>query len=203
MTASGRRWLHNPDSTMRKSTLALLGMGLVAGLLLVLALISPPQAARAQGSGEGPYHIEAGPFQLEVLAIPSNLSLGTVQYMIRVLDARNQEPVTDARVRINGRHASSDQVGWARALNTPQAPGEYSARIELDGPGVWEMSVDVSSDLGRVEVGVPSQTVPEPRQSGAGTLVFLGVFAVLILGGGYLVWSIRRAQRKREAHNAG
>jgi hypothetical protein len=64
------------------------------------------------------------------------------------------------------------------------------------------VSVDVTSPLGRVEVEAPSQQVPEPSQSRAGGLVFAGITVVLILGSVYLVWSIRRAQQKREAINA-
>lgn len=43
----------------------------------------------------------------------------------------------------------------------------------------------------------PPVVVPGSRNFSAGTLVFAGVFLVLILAWGYLRWSIRRQQRKR------
>jgi hypothetical protein len=168
---------------------------------LVVGILLTPRLVMAQQNGNQPYHAEAGPYQIEVLANPSSLSLGTVQYVITVLNSQSNQPVADARVLVRARQLEGED-GWATALNTPAAPARYTAQVELGRPGTWEMSVDVSSPLGRVEIGVPSQRVPEPRQTRAGSLVFMGVFVVLIAGGGYLTWTIRRAQQKREAADA-
>ena len=170
-------------------------------VLIVTALLSPSAVLAQQPEGQ-PYHVDAGPYQIDVQAIASNLSLGTVEYLIIVNDSQSSQPVSDARVLVRARHIDTGEEGWANALNTPLSPAEYTAQVKLDGPGVWAMSVDVSSALGRVEVDVPPQTVPVPRQSRAGSLVFIGVFVVLIAGGTYLTWTIRRTQRKREAANA-
>jgi hypothetical protein len=178
-------------------------MRFFAALVLILSALLSPSTALAQQTGGQPYHVEAGPYQIDVVASASNLSVGTVQYLVRVFDSQTGEPVPDARVLIRARHIDSGEAGWANALNTPVSPAEYTARIELGGPGVWAMSVDVSSALGRVEVDVPPQTVPVPRQSTAGGLVFVGVFIVLIAGGSYLTWTIRRTQQRREVSNAG
>jgi hypothetical protein len=173
-------------------------------LMIFLALALAPAAALAQVADQEPYRVEAGPYNIAVLANPSSLSLGTVQYMVRVTNARDGQPVPDARVVIRSRHGEEGGGGgWANALNTPVAQDIYEAVVQLDGPGLWEMSIDVSSELGRVEVEIPSQNVPVPRQSREGGMVFMGVFAALVLGGAYLVWASRRAQRQREAANAG
>jgi hypothetical protein len=169
--------------------------------LLVIASLSP-SLALAQGSGAEPYQVSAGPYRIDVIANPSNLSLGSVRYTVMVFNARDARPVSNAQVVVRARHQEEGVEGWATALNTPVAPERYQAQIELDRPGTWLMSIDVTSPLGRVEVEVPSQQVPVPRQSRAGDLVFIGIFGVLVLGGGYLVWSIRRVQQKREATNA-
>jgi hypothetical protein len=171
--------------------------------VLILSVLLSSSAALAQQTEAQPYHVEAGPYQIDVVASASNLSLGSVQYLVRVYDAQTGQPMYDARVLIRARHIDIDEEGWANALNTPVSPAEYTARVELDSPGVWAISVDVSSDLGRVEVEVPPQTVPAPSQSTAGGLVFIGVFVVLIAGGAYLTWTIRRTQQRREVSSAG
>jgi hypothetical protein len=178
-------------------------MRFFTALVLILCALLPPSVALAQQTEGQPYHVEAGPYQIDVVASASKLSVGSVEYLVRVYDSQTGQPVSDARVLIRARHFDSDEAGWANALNTPVSPAAYTARVELDGPGVWAMSVDVSSALGRVEVDVPPQTVPVPRQSGAGGLVFIGVFVVLIAGVAYLTWTIRRTQQRREVSNAG
>lgn len=170
---------------------------------VIFTLALTPTVALAQVADHEPYRVEAGPYRISVLDNPSSLSLGTVQYMVWVTNAEDGQPVPDARVVIRSRHVEDGRGGWANAMNTPVARDIYEAVMELEGPGLWEMSVDVSSELGRVEVEIPSQNVPVPRQSREGGLVFIGVFTVLILGGIYLVWSSRRALRRREAANAG
>ncbi len=75
--------------------------------------------------------------------------------------------------------------------------------MQLDGPGVWRTSVDVSSPLGRVEVETPSVTVPESRKSKSGSLVFIGAFLAILLGTAYVIWSSRKALRAREARSSG
>jgi hypothetical protein len=169
-------------------------------LLANVWLMSSP--VQAQQSGVEPYQVIAGPYRIEVIANQSSLSLGSVRYTVAVLNAENSRPVSDAQVVIRARHQESGTEGWATALNSPVTPERYQAQIELNQPGSWLVSVDVTSPLGRVEVEAPSQQVPEPSQSRAGGLVFAGITVVLILGSVYLVWSIRRAQQKREAINA-
>jgi hypothetical protein len=177
----------------------------IAALVLVflLAMASQsPFAASAQQSNIEPYQVTTGPYRIEVIANQSNLSLGSVRYTVMVFNAENARPVSDAHVVVRARHQEEGIEGWATALNTPVAPERYQGQIELDRPGTWMISIDVNSPLGRVAVEVPSQQVPQPRQSRAGGLVFVGISGVLIIGAGYLVWSIRRAQQKREAINA-
>ena len=178
-------------------------LSVLAFALLIAAHpgFSPTPAAAQQG--DAPFHVDAGPYSIDVLANASNLSLGSVTYTITVLNAQDGQPVPDAVVLVRAQQAQGGEEGWANALNSPGVPSQYTARMELGGPGRWEMSVDVSSSLGRVEVEVPAQTVPSPRQSRAGSLVFIGVFLAILMGAGYLVWTIRRAQRKREAADAG
>jgi hypothetical protein len=190
---------HNICANPRVKT----AIGYLALVFLLAAIASlNPVPALAQQSGTEPYQVNAGPYRIEVIANPSALSLGSVRYTVIVLNAQNAQPVSDARVLIRARHQGEGVEGWATALNNPVTPESYQAQIELNRPGAWVMSVEVSSSLGRVAVEVPSHRVPEPRQSRAGGLVFASISGVLVLGSVYLVWSIRRAQQKREAANA-
>lgn len=176
-------------------------------VLLFLALLGmlypawrPP--VMAQQDLSGPERIDrrlaAGGYDLFIEGEASNLSLGTALFSVAVLNAATGQPIPDARVVLRTAHPASGEAGWATALSIPERPEIYRARMKLDYPGVWQVSLDVSGPLGRVEVAAGTVTIPEPRQYMAGTLVFAGVSTTLLAGTAYVVWTIRRAQRRRE-----
>jgi cytoskeletal protein RodZ len=181
-----------------KNRAALGVLGLLS-VLLSLFLWGLPSAALAQEDSSQEFQVQAGAYRITVIADPSRLSLGTVLYTITVVDSENAQPVSDARVTINTRSEVEDIVGWAAALHRPSNPGTYEATVQLDAGSTWRSSVEVSSSLGRVEVEVPPLTIPQPRQTRSGSLVFLGVFLAILLGVAYLVWSSRKAIKAREA----
>ncbi len=174
----------------------------VPGLLFVLLsifLLGLPGAVLAQEDPSQEFQVQAGAYRITVIADPSRLSLGTVLYTVTVVNSENGQPVSDALVTINTRSQVEDIPGWAAALHRPSNPGTYEATLQLDAGGTWRSSVEVFSTLGRVEVEVPPLTIPEPRQTRSGSLVFLGVFMAILLGVAYLIWSSRKAIKAREA----
>ncbi len=169
-------------------------------LFLAFLVFLAPGLVEAQQTGARPYYVETGAYHIGVLSNPSSLSLGTIDYIVTLNDPQTAEPISDAIVRIRAIKAEDNgQEGWATALNTPNSPDLYTARVELDEPGVWKMGIEITSDLGHVQIEAPSQVVPVPRKSRDGGLVFLGAFAAIGMGALYAVWAIRRSQKRREA----
>ena len=187
-----------PLSNRLKNRAALGMLGLPFALLSFF-LWGLPGVALAQEDSSQEVQVQAGAYRINVIADPSRLSLGTVLYTITIVNSENAQPVSDARVTINTSNEVDDIEGWALALNRPSNPGVYEATVQLDGTGIWHTSVEVSSSLGRVEVEIPPPTIPQPRQTRSGSLVFLGVFLAILLGVAYLVWSSRKAIKAREA----
>ena len=172
-----------------------------AGIILAFVLVAvalAPSPVRAQ-DGDGQQVIEtAGPYEIGITTIPSNLTLGRVQFTITVLDAATRQPVSDARVRI-WTAREGDQRRWSLALNHPATPERYQSKVTLDDPGIWNVDVEVSSPLGDVLVAAPVVEIFETRPLTGGSFVFMGVFLVLILGAVYLWRSARRQRAKRAA----
>ena len=161
------------------------------------------QAACQQDDIAGPVRIDrnvvVGGYKLCVEAEASKLSLGAASVSVAVLNAVTEAPVYDARVVIHNRHSGSGEEGWATALPVPTRPEIYRvARMRLDYPGQWDLSVEVDGPLGQVETGVGTVTIPKPRQYWVGSVVFAGMSAFLLCGLAYVVWSIRRSQRRRQ-----
>ena len=172
-------------------------------ILIILLTVLSPNPTEAQQTGARPYYVEAGGYHIGVLSKPSGLSLGTIDYIITLNDPQTTAPIPDARVLIRAVKADGQgHKGWANALNTPGNPDRYTARVELDEPGVWKMEVEISGELGHVQVEAPSQVVPKPREAQSGGLVFIGAFAAIGLGAAYVIWTIRRTQKKPDADSA-
>ena len=179
---------------------ALAGVMALLPLVVMAGLAAGP--VQAQESGTKQVQVRAGPYDITVVAALSNLSLGQVRFFITVLDATTGSPVTDARVVVRPKHSLDDTRGWATALYVPDPPEHYEARVRLDTPGTWRVAVEVSSSLGSEEIVAPTLEVPPMRSYTAGSIVFVGVFLVLLLGAGYLWWSVRRLQRRHLAVEA-
>ena len=179
--------------------------GIMALLLLVMVVVMgglPAGPVQAQESGTQQVQVRAGPYDITVVAALSNLSLGQARFFITVLDVATGNPVTDARVLVRLKGSLNDTQGWANALYVPGLPGHYEARIVLDTPGTWRVAVEVASSLGKEEIVASTLEVPTTRSYTSGSIVFAGVFVLLLLGAGYVWWSARRARRQRLAVGA-
>ncbi len=179
------------------------------GSLILLLPLAPPVAQAQEGveldDVSGPIRIDrnvvVGGYSLFVEAEASNLSLGTALVSVAVLNAITGEPVPGARVEILTVHDESDETGWATALPVPERPEIYRARMKLERPGRWDFSVEVDGPLGRENAPVGMVTIPQPRQYWVGSVVFAGMSVVLLCGLAYVVWTIRRAQKRLKAVN--
>ncbi len=171
------------------------------------SFLAPPAAAQdnidepRSDDIDGPHRIDrrltVGGYMLVVEAEASNLSLGTALVSVAVLEEATGTPVPEARVVIHTERQATGETGWATALSVPERPEIYRARMKLDLPGSWLVTVEVDGPLGRADALVGAITIPEPRQYWAGSLVFAGMSALLLCGLLYVLWEIRRAQRQR------
>lgn len=170
------------------------GISFVSAVLL-LALAPAPVLAQ-QGGSEPPLK-NAGPYAIGFQVVQADLAVGSAQFAFIVVDGATGSPVPGARVLLRTRHADSGDEALVNALNSPVAPARYQARVSLDSPGAWLVSVEVDSSLGKIALEIGSLEVPAPSRFSAGSIVFAGVFGVLLLGGLYLWWSTRKMRRQR------
>ena len=171
------------------------GTGAVLLVLLLSWSLTTP-LVQAQEDGVQRFREVAGPYEIKVAIVQSNLSLGTTLLAVYVVDEATGQPVPDARVLLRTKHEDEETEGRATAHNTPREPERYDAQFTLDAPGTWQVTVDVDSSLGRVAVELPQLTVAETRKISGGTFVFLAIFLVLIGGAAYLWWSTQRRRRR-------
>ena len=177
------------------------------GCIIVLAALAlasvSPATAQAQDPLPEPYREIAGPYELGILAAPSTLSIGEVTFVVTVIDAATRQPVPDANVVVRVEHDLACREGcWGLAVHTTDVYEEYQAVMNLDHAGQWDVSVEVESPLGQATVQAPPVQIARPLRSTSGSLVFVGMTVVIVLGALYVTWTIRKAQKRRAA-NAG
>ena len=166
-------------------------------MLAVLIGMRPTlAAAQAQGSEVQRFQQVAGPYEISAAVVQSGLSLGLTLFAITVLDEATGLGIPDAKVFVISMHDESGHGGKGTALSTLDDPSRYDAKMNLDSPGLWRITVDVESSKGRVDVEIMQLVVPESRRITGGTYVFIGVFGVIIAGVAYVCWSAQRQRRR-------
>ncbi|RUA30061.1 MAG: hypothetical protein DSY78_10665 [Chloroflexi bacterium] len=173
----------------------------LAVTVLALLLIGPLSSVAAQQEepigGDRGVNVIAGPHAVRVVVINSNLAAGFLQLALFITDANTGETVSDARVVLKANNDDQDYEGWGTAHNSPADPQRYNARMNLGSTGEWAIDVDVRSSLGQGGANVLTLEVPSLKRYTDGSLVFFGVFAVMALGLGYIIWSAKRDDRRR------
>ena len=180
------------------ATLTISRILLPAALLALIALVFMPFSALAQESEREEVRY-VGSHDIRVVPINYNLGAGSAQFAVFVFDPETGEPVADADVVVLAESAEEGDPGWAFATNTPAVPERYDVHLKLDATGEWNIKVDVSSSLGADLADVTTLEVPSLNRLTQGSWVFFGMFAVIMLGIGYVWWTARRDYRRKQA----
>ncbi len=187
----------------------------MAALFVVVGMLS---VGPVYSQGEEPFDPllsrEVGPYDIAAGWVPPAPQVGFVNVAVHPTLVSTGETVMDARVLLTAEHepgrrkepSSIDRLLESEsmffevvAVNTPESPKTYRANMKFGAAGNWVLRIRVDhSEYGPAEFEVPVVVLPAPIEPGVeGAFVFLGVFAVLVIGGLYLVWSIWKAQAAR------
>ena len=175
-----------------------ISLGVFAAALILLATLSPV-AAQQNEPAEADIGVEvvAGPHAVRVVILNSNLAAGFVQMAFFVTDANTGATVPDARVTIKANNDKEEYQALGTAHNSPSNPQRYDGRMNLGSTGEWLIGVDVSSPLGQGGADALTLEVPALNRYTDGSLVFFGIFAAMMLGVIYLIWNVKRQNRRR------
>ena len=169
------------------------------GVMLVVALLAVPTPAIAQKVPTSQFQTTVGGYYIGVEEFAASLSVGTIEVLVTLREEATGQPVDDARVAVRVKHELSGEETSVTAVNSPNTPARYRARVGLKAPGTWRLWVEVDGRLGRVDVEVEPLEVPALRSYSSGTCVFMGGFIVLVSGAFYVWWSSRKAMKIRRA----
>ena len=182
------------------------GVLLLAVLIVSLVMLTSDEAAAQSDEAFEPlFTRQSGPFDIAMSWVPPAPQVGFVNIAVRPRLTGTDDPVTDARIVLVAESEPEHPEFEVVAVNTPNSPTIYRANLKFEEAGNWVVHVQVSSPTaGQADFRSPLVVLPPPIQPGAaGGWVFLGVFIVLIAGGGYVVMAIRKAQAARRARLEG
>ncbi|MCY3544870.1 MAG: hypothetical protein OXI16_11080 [Chloroflexota bacterium] len=145
----------------------------------------------------------AGPYEVIITIQPHKPRVGTVHFGVTILDPAAQELVENARVLIVAYNPEGEPTFQTPALNDPATPIHYKGNIIFRSAGQWSLLTKIETD----EHGEVTTTTPLNIAEAATVPSFEGrlilALVTLALGGGtaWVVFSIRRVQRARDAEH--
>ena len=143
----------------------------------------------------------AGPYEVIITIQPHKPKVGTVHFGVTILDPVTQALVEDARVLIVAYNPEGEPTYQTPALNDPATPIHYKGNIIFRSTGQWSLLTKIETEEhGEVTATTPiniaeAATVPSVE----GMFMLALVTLALVGGSAYVVYSIRRAQRMRDA----
>lgn len=143
----------------------------------------------------------SGPYEAMVAIRPHVPMVGTIYFLVSVLDADTREAIAAARVLIVAFDEEGTPVYQSLAVDTPASPGVYEANITFSEPGRWNLRVNLVSQLmGEASLDVPLEVRPAPASASfAGAVLFFTVIAVLVAGTVYVADTARRTRRRAQS----
>ena len=151
-----------------------------------------PLSAQTDGDEQA---LSVGPYLIAVAPARLRDTIGPQLIVVNIRDAQEKQPVPGATVTIHAWNETDQAGGSATALSTTAEPLLYSAQVKLDTPGLWRLSVAVTSPLGEALVDLPPTQVRFPARDLGGTLIYALVLATIASGGAYLWYKARRTSR--------
>lgn len=142
------------------------------------------------------------PFVLSVSVAPPDPTVGSVQMVVGVCDADTLVPVPDARVDLVPVNPDGKAGAPIHALSRNENPEEYAAFLTVRQAGHWVYRVSVSSAAGSTALETGLDIRPAPGFNQDSSWIFFAINGALALGVGYVIWQVKRKQRRPQPEEA-
>ena len=176
----------------------------ITALVLLSVVIMGQGAGERESVFDKPLQLHrgpAGPYEVIITVQPHKPKVGTVHFGVTVLDPELQTAVENARVRIVAYPPEDKRPLQTPALNDPATPIHYKGNIIFRSAGQWSLLTEIqTAEHGLVTATTPIYIGEAASARSVEGLLMLGLIILALSGGtAYVIFSIRRAQRAREA----
>ena len=165
-------------------------------VLILFAAVWQPGAVDANGRATLISTQEQGPYRFEVSILPSRAIVNNTHLSLRVVALESEETLTAAAVSVSaeGPHLSAE-FGPLVADNDV-LPQFFEATLPFDTPGLWQVSINVNTELGDETIKVPMDV----REGRPINLILLAAIIVAVVA--VCIWTydrIRAGIRRRKS----
>ena len=154
---------------------------LLALLIVFSALL--PSSVRANGRVVDFEKRIAGPYEIAMVTIPANPTVGDVHLTMTITDVSSATFVLDADVKVTAVSPNSNaaKIGPLEAPSNPYDPAFYDVSAPVGRVGVWTFTVLVTGELGDASADFPIEASEVNPITGIFTLIAL-VAIIIVLG---------------------
>ena len=169
---------------------------LFSGVLLLFAAVWQPGAVYANGRATLISTQEQGPYRFEVSILPSRAIVNNTHLSLRVVALETDETLTEAEVSISAEGPPLSAEFGPLVADNDVLPQFFEATLPFDTPGLWQVSINVVTELGDETIKVPMDV----REGRPINLILLAAIIVAVVAVG--IWTydrIRAGIRRRKA----
>ncbi len=161
---------------------------------------APALAQESRERGAELVREQDGPYVVAMLALPATARVGRINFTVTVESVTRSALVEDAQVEVVATNPEGDPDWLSPAISFTQNPTSYVGNGEFDTPGTWGIEIRVEGPEGLALLSFPLEVNALARSNTIGGAIALAVaLAVAVAGAAWIAYSIRRAQRRRQA----
>ena len=139
---------------------------------------------------------EQGPYRFEVSILPSRAVVNNTHLSLRMVDMGTEEPLTTADVRVSAVAPHLNTDFGPLVADNDVLPQFFETTLPFDAPGLWEVSINVNTELGEETIAV-SMDVREGRPV---NLILVAAIAVAVIALG--IWTYDRIRGRIRTRRA-
>ena len=139
---------------------------------------------------------EQGPYRFEVSILPSRAVVNNTHLSLRIVDLSSDITLTEGSVQISAAGPGQGASFGPIVADNNVLPQFFEATLPFDTPGVWQVSINASTELGEETIQLPLDV----REGRPINLILVAAIAVAVIAVG--IWTfdrIRAGIRRRKA----
>ena len=173
--------------------------------LLLPAVVSmqaagPAHAQESRQRGVELVRTRDGPYVVAMRSLPETTRVGRINFTVTVESVALSALIEDARVELVATNPEGEPDWLSPAIPFARNPTSYVGNGEFGAPGTWGIEIRVEGPEGLAVVSFPLQVNALARSNTLGGAIALAAaMGAAVAGAAWVVYSIRRAQRRRQA----
>ena len=129
---------------------------------------------------------EQGPYRFEVSILPSRAVVNNTHLSLRIIELSSDVTLTEGTVNISATGPGQGTDFGPIVADNNVLPQFFETTLPFDAPGVWQVSINASTELGEENIQLPLDV----REGRPINLILVAAIAVAVIAVG--IWTFDR-----------